>query len=64
MSIDFYADIVRNSEEDKIEVFCECVDLMNLKGWNIKKFAQKCGFEIVSVHDIRNPEILSEENIC
>lgn len=52
--MEFYADIVRNYGDDKIEVFCECVEILNLKGRAIKKFAKMCGFELVSVKDIKN----------
>jgi hypothetical protein len=51
--MEFYADIIRNNGEDKIDLFCECVEILNLKGWDIKKFAKMCGFELVSVQDIR-----------
>lgn len=53
-NMEFYADIVRNYGDDKIEVFCECVEVLNLKGHAIKKFAKMCGFELVSVKDIKN----------
>lgn len=52
-NMEFYADIVRNSD-DKIELFVEFVETLNLKGWDIKKFAKMCGFELVSVKDIKN----------
>ncbi len=59
MSLEFYADIVKQSD-NKVETFCECVDVMNIKGNTIKKFARMCDFPLVSVHDIKEPLAYAE----
>lgn len=47
----FYADIIKKSYgKFKIDTFCECVEILNLHGNDIKTFSLLCGFEDVNVY--------------
>lgn len=43
--MELYAQLVREkSGSEKIELFCECVELLNLRDSNLKIFAAMCKF--------------------
>lgn len=61
-SMTFYADLVREKTgNDKVELFCDCVDSMNLMGADIKRFAKMCGFAEANVYQFKQKSLIKRK---